>query len=384
MVKIISACKDFISTKKIKMIDMNKYSKTLRYSVRSMFFIFSFIYILFFQKVLIETYLEVYSSSANGLSRTLFLAILLSTVLTLISIPVDKIFKFSDGLFACSFLPSAILLGICTSFSNMNGKQFSVGIWILIAVVTILFMIVCKVLSVRKFSRGVDINSLYANNFLIMVYAVFCTLIIGNTEETLHRTLSMEKYYEHGRYEKVLEVGKNAEEINTDISVLRAKSLSKLNVGEAIPGSQLGDHLFEYKQSGPNIVADTLQSMGAHDNSLEKANRKLAALLLRKNLNEFSDGLQDDLINVLKISSWHPDNMPLYYLQALILAEYKGYAIPQEMDELYPQQSKEVRDLFAEYIKDKETVYSQSKQYRSNYMYKKYSRTYWWFYDFSE
>jgi hypothetical protein len=217
-----------------------------------------------------------------------------------------------------------------------------------------------------------------------MVYAVFCTLLIGNTDETLHRTLSMEKYYEHGRYEKVLEVGKNADEINTDISVLRAKSLSKLNIGEAIPGSQLGDHLFEYKQSGPNIVADTLLSMGAHDNNLEKANRKLAALLLRKNLNEFSDGLQDDLINVLKISSWHPDNMPLYYLQALILAEYNGYSIPQEMDKLYPQQCKEQRALFAEYIKDKETVYSQSKQYRSNYMYKKYSRTYWWFYDFSE
>lgn len=363
---------------------MDKYNKSIRLSIRSLFFIFSFVYILFFQKVLIETYLEVYASSATGFSRTLFIAILMSTILTFFSFLVEKMFKFSEGLYACNYLPSALILGICTSFSRINGKQFSIGTWILIAVVIILFMIICKVISVRKYGRRVELCSLYANNFLIMIFAISCTFLIGNTDETLHRRLSMEKYYEQGRYDKVLAVGKNAEEISNEISVLRAKSLSHLDERDAIPGSQLGNHLFEYIQCGANIVADTLLSMNTHDNGMEYANRKLAAFLLKKNLNDFSDGLQDDLINVLKISSWHPENIPVYYLQALLLAEYKGYVIPQEMDSLYIQQCKEQRALFAKYIKDKETVYSESKQFLENYMFKKYFGTYWWFYDFSE
>lgn len=384
MDKIISTCKNFISTKKNKMITMDKYRKTFRHIVRSLFFIFSFVYILFFQKVLIETYLEVYASPATGFSRTLFLAILLSTALTFLSIPVEKIFKFSDSLYACNYLPSTLILGICTSFSKMGGNSFSIGLWILIAVLTILIMIICKVISVRRYRRGTDILSLYANNFLILIIALSFTLFIGNTNETVHRTLSMEKYYEQGRYKKALAVGKKAEEINTRISVLRAKSLSQLSIGNTIPGSQLGEHLFEYKQCDADIVADSLLSISYGDNSMESANRKLTAFLLRKNLANFSDALQDDLINDLKISSWYPDNIPVYYLQALLMAEYNGVAIPQEVDQLYSKQCKEQRTLFEEYIKDKETVSSKSKQYRRNYMYKRYFATYWWFYDFSE
>lgn len=384
MDKIISTCKNFISTKKNKMITMDKYRKTFRHIVRSLFFIFSFVYILFFQKVLIETYLEVYASPATGFSRTLFLAILLSTALTFLSIPVEKIFKFSDSLYACNYLPSTLILGICTSFSKMGGNSFSIGLWILIAVLTILIMIICKVISVRRYRRGTDILSLYANNFLILIIALSFTLFIGNTNETVHRTLSMEKYYEQGRYKKALAVGKKAEEINTRISVLRAKSLSQLSIGNTIPGSQLGEHLFEYKQCDADIVADSLLSISYGDNSMESANRKLTAFLLRKNLADFSDALQDDLINDLKISSWYPDNIPVYYLQALLMAEYNGVAIPQEVDQLYSKQCKEQRTLFEEYIKDKETVSLKSKQYRRNYMYKRYFATYWWFYDFSE
>src|SRR5574344_1149737 len=252
---------------------MDKYGKTIRNTVRCLFFIFSFVYILFFQKVLIENYLEVYASSATGFSRTLFLAILLSIALTFISVPIEKIFKFSDGLYACSYLPSALILGVCTNFSSMNGNRFSVGIWILIASATILFMIICKVISVRRYSRSIDIQSLYANNLLILVIAMFCTLFIGNTNETLHRTLSMEKYYEQGRYDKVLAVGRNAEEINTEISVLRAKSLYQLSIGDVIPGSQLGERLFEFKQCDANVVADTLLSMVVRDNINGDANR---------------------------------------------------------------------------------------------------------------
>jgi len=293
----------------------------------------------------------------------------LALLITLLEIPVARLFRFRDGLYACNYLPSALLLGAVTAFEDYNCCRILSGpdtkVWIAIAIFCVVLFIVCKI--IQKVPRQSVLNGpRIASGNLVIMTLLFCMVgFLGNTDENLHRALMINRYTANGQFEKALQVGENEEEANYTVSNARLNAMLRLDA--ANPGTGIGEHLFNYPIDNRNSMLDFLQ-LASTGNVHDSLSAVIAMSMINCDL-EKADSLITPYI--------YQGKVPKFYMQLLVLTDNKEAAdrLPKE----YAAQ-KEILDKFRESL---ENLKGKPVQFQANSTYIKFHQTYYWYYSFT-
>ena len=293
----------------------------------------------------------------------------LAVLITLLEIPVSRLFRFRNGLYACNYLLSALLLGTVTGFEDYNCCSIlsgpDISVWISTAIFSVVLFIVCKIIQtvppLQSLHNGPRI---FSGNLLIMTM-LFCLVgFLGNTDENLHRALMINRFTADGQFEKALRVGENEEESNYAVSNARLDAMLRLDA--ANPGTGIGEYLFNFPVDNRDSMLDYLQlaSTGAEHDSLSAV---IAMAMINRDL-EKADSLISPYV--------YQGTVPKYYMQLLVLTENKEAAdhLPNEYEA-----QKEILDNLRKLL---ENIKDESMQFQANSTYIKYRKTYFWYYIF--
>ena len=329
-----------------------------------LFFVsFTFCWINFFQgELFYAVFYEPFADSSILLwvvSHKVLRSILLTLFIMMICRIGCLLFRFSSSLYACNYLLAAIALGAITGYDGEHVFGQSAVEWIVTAVVALILLLVCKMLSsIPKSSYNDHIRSL-AGNVIILSILFSMVGILGNTEENLHRRLRMEHLMMDGDYEKLLEVGRYEEESDKDIDLLRAKAMLNLPVTANPAGSGIGEQLFRYSIANPKSLAESLKC-------IDNPQAYLTSCLLACDIKSFRDSLD---LNEYKI-------LPSSYIQALVLIDDSLAAAK------FPKQFKEEMERLDSFHKELEPLKNEPVRFMANSTYIEYHETYFWFYTF--
>lgn len=293
----------------------------------------------------------------------------LALLITLLEIPVARLFRFRDGLYACNYLPSALLLGAVTAFEDYNCCRILSGpdtkVWIAIVIFCVVLFIVCKI--IQKVPRQSLLNGprIVSGNLLIMTL-LFCIVgILGNTDENLHRALMIHRYTANGQFEKALQVGVNEEEANYAVTNARLDAMLRLDA--ANPGTGIGEHLFNYPLDNRDSMLDFLL-LASTGNVHDSLSAVIAMSMINCDLQK-ADSLITPYI--------YQGKVPEFYMQLLVLTDNKE-AAARLPDEFAAQ--KEILDKFRESL---ENLKGKPVQFQANSTYIKFHQTYYWYYSFT-
>lgn len=293
----------------------------------------------------------------------------LALLITLLEIPVARLFRFRDGLYACNYLPSALLLGAVTAFEDYNCCRILSGpdtkVWIAIVIFCVVLFIVCKI--IQKVPRQSLLNGprIVSGNLLIMTL-LFCIVgILGNTDENLHRALMIHRYTVNGQFEKALQVGVNEEEANYVVTNARLDAMLRLDA--ANPGTGIGEHLFNYPLDNRDSMLDFLQ-LATTGYVYDSLSAVIAMSMINCDLQK-ADSLITPYI--------YQGKVPEFYMQLLVLTDNKEAAarLPEEF-----AAQKEILDKFRESL---ENLKGKPVQFQANSTYIKFHQTYYWYYSFT-
>ena len=294
----------------------------------------------------------------------------LAVIITLLEIPVARLFRFKNGLYACNFLLSALLLGTVTGFDDYNCCSIVSGpdtaIWIATAIFCVVLFIVCKIIQTVPPRQSLHNGPRIFSSNLFIMNLLFCMVgFLGNTDENLHRALMINRYTADGQFEKALRVGENEEEANYAVSNARLNAMLRLDA--ANPGTGIGEYLFNFPVDNMDSMLDYLQlaSTGAEHDSLSAV---IAMAMINRDL-EKADSLIMPYV--------YQGIVPKFYMQLLVLTENKEAAdrLPNE----YAAQKK-ILDNLRESL---ENIKDESMQFQANSTYLKYHKTYFWYYFFN-
>ena len=337
--------------------------KCIRWICAILFSAFAFCWLFFFQRDLLTALnRDLFSGNAGMVSwmshHHYVTSVILASVALLLAIPGRLFLRFRKGLYACNYLISAAFLGFITGYDGESFFGQTYVQWIVVSAFIIVLFLVCKIVESVPKSNYNDRPRTLAGNLLLLSLLFCLTGYIGNTEENLHRRLSMERLYLEGDYEHLLDLGRYEEESEPAIDLLRAKAM--LNLPSNPGGSGIGDRLFGYSICSPTVLADSLKNMN-------NTQAYLSACLLIHDTESFRDSI--------RLEDY--ETLPKYYMQALVI---DNDSIAQVR---FPQQfadEKKTYDSFCEALGPQEF---QSRQYQANATFIKFHESYFWFYTFS-
>ncbi len=356
--------------------------RSVRLLDRLLFSVYVFSYLMFFQTDLMW---YVHNKITDGAISfyPFWLSLLFSSLIILSGIAFTAILRFKGAWEACNYLPSMLLLAAATSYTEQVFVGHSIGTWMVIVILAAVTLLLCRFLSELVLTAKNDYYKFPAVNLLLVCMVMLIPPSIGNSDELMHRELRAQRLYEQGKYEQLLKVGKKTDETSPRLEALRAEALSLLTADKSVAGSELGRRLFEYPQHFAVSTASVLE-MDTLSSGAQKENRRLSAMLLRKNLRVFSSRLyHSNGLDVLSIASWHGD-MPVYYLQALLLNDYLNADSTALLYDRFGDKAKTQKKLLDDYLEQKSSLSEESLQYQSNTLYKRFADTYYWYFDFSD
>lgn len=354
---------------------------TVKVFNRILFFLYSFAYLAFYQTDL-ERYVHVIITDGAIPFRQYLLAFIFSLIVVLVEIPFSLILRFKGGWDACNYIPTVFLLSISTSHSRQYFLGHQAWVWIVIFAIFVLFVLLMKLISELNWRDRENIVSASLKDIVILVILMLLPPLLGNSDERFHRELRAERLMSQGKYEDILSVGLNAEETSSRLEYLRAEALARIHPDNSAEGSELGRHLFDYPQ---HYAVSTANALVMEDTVSSKAgfeNRKLAALLLQRNVSVFVQRLLTPPDSaVLSVTVWRGE-MPTYYMQAILLHDRLSGDSTEVLYQAYPEQAAAQRKLLDAYMTNRDANADEREQYRANTLFNDYHRTYWWYYDF--
>ena len=374
------------------------YKKTVRIMIvvcGLLFSVFSFVYLYVFQRELLEA---LHYSLAHG--KTHFAPAVSAVVITLILLLLRWGVNSALGLKGCvralSYVPSFLILCALTDVGRdvYTSSYHSCWPWLLP-------LLIASFVAVMYWLRGVfrvwlnhegSLMGIVNGNLFILLALCLMTVLCGNTDRTFHHELQVEHHLRSRAYEEAMRVGKKSLEASRTLTALRGMAMARTGT--------MGDCLFDYPQyyrsDGLFFAEDSLETLRYTNDSIyyllgvrpyEGEDRMtflrnicykgtgkfvsldyyLSALLLDKNLKEFSRAIND---------FYEPgDTLPRSYREAMVL-----YQILQgDSASAVVTDSAEVRK-FMEY-REKEKEYGSAKE-RENWMRRHYGNTYWWYFDY--
>lgn len=362
-----------------------------------LFLSFWFCYLYYVQSSLLAMAQHVFSGGKTSYSP-LWGAIIITGLLWLLQIGVNRIMRFQSLCFALSFFPSCLILAMMTDINPAIFKEFSIGAWAWVfPLLLILFFGVTSILKHLRMPEdfkgaGIFFSLLLPN---IIITVVFCLFIgaTGNTTDTLHYTYAVEKALAEKNPDKALSVGEKSLACSRELNCLRVYALS-------LKG-ELGEKLFTYPQyygaDGMLLMpADTLglsfsprevyAALGVAPSSdkepvlayLERVVKSkkgkepakdyyLCALLLNKKLSEFAEAIP----HYYKLDA----NLPTHYKEALVLYSRiianPAYVFHDSVEDAAYEDMLQLESSYKYY------------SVRKNYVKKEFGKTYWYYFKYT-
>ena len=304
------------------------------------------------------------SRASIGSFGFLYISVLL-ICFVLSAVPISRsLFKYKNGQYACNYAISSFLLGCLAGFDGDCVFSLPYSRWIIGMSFLIFILVVPKIVSFFKRHVTYSIPKMIASNLMILFFLICITVVMGNTDENLHRRLRIEALLSKGEYEKVLDVGAEEEETDSFITLLRVKAM--LGMDTAQPGTGVGEHLFLYPISDVDKLIDSLTVL-SHDSIYDDCSIQIALAMLEMDIQR-----ADSLIAPLILEK----KMPMYYMQLLVMSGNNEAAVhfPEEY-EAEQKNYENFNDVISQQKKE-------SPQALANSTYLKYSQTYYWFYNF--
>ena len=286
----------------------------------------------------------------------MFISLLLVALSLSLVIPGRNILRFKKGLYACNYLLSAVFLGAITGYDGDSFFGQGSTVWIVIAVFAVVMVSVCKMVASVPRSDYNDRPRTLTGNLMIMCL-LFCMVgFLGNTDENLHRHLTMERLFSDGEYGKLLELGRNEEESDRYIDYLRAKAMLEVPFESNPAGSGIGELLFSYSISDPISLSKAL-------NEIPSTQAYLASRLLAGDLCGFADSIELSQYNIL----------PQYYMQALVsISDSSAMS-------MFPMQYNEELSRYNSFIEKVESLGDGTELFLANSTFIDFHSTYYWF-----
>lgn len=342
---------------------------------RILFMLFAFAYLYFFQGELLGA-AHAYLSQGRTADYNCLISCLVITFLSLLlEYGVEKTIGFKGYVYACNYIPSAFLLGFMTRFDGNALLGNRVAPVVLFACFSVLVMVCCKAIQTGIMTEKREPSASVASNLFIITLAIASIPVLGNCDENWHRALRMEHYLAMGRPEDALEVGCDESESDRSMDLLRAKALLMLDTDTLSIGNVLADRLFEFSVAERLVLASELRHIEESDTVNESANLTLTSYLLEKHLDRF--------VSEFDVYSWPDGDMPTYFIQALVMADSLGMAMP---DMSYVESQNGYADAVSQYTQFAEQmriVQDEPVRIRANSLFLDFHKTYFWFYRFA-
>lgn len=360
----------------------------------TLFTLFSFLFVAVYQSPLLEALYDHVATGKLDYNGYLVAAVI-SPLLTLLALWLNRIAKFQREWTAMAYLPSVLLLAFITDIDrSLYVGGWSSTSWIVIFSVAMfvyaaLAFVLQRVLFEKIKNLAMSTNRMIWRNLILFVIMFCLAGTLSNGEENFKREALVASRYKGGDAEGALAVGYKSLDASRELTAMRAYILAKEN--------SLGERLFEYPQLygaegllpfaqqtsplSPDTVAtllgDTIKenenTLGylrrlAYADTLALAARDyyLSALLLEKEVIEFEAEL------ARMCGSYHADSLPKHYREALLLLkEFSSeYQLNLE-DSVLNSKFRSLREVESKY---------DDALMRNNYVRKAFGRTYWWYF----
>lgn len=364
----------------------------------TVFLLFVAIYVFSYQEDTLALTQHILSGGATVYSRVIG-GIIITIVLALLHFTTSKVMRTKPlCIYALSCFPSLYILAMLTDFDTSHPLSpwrwwailmpLACAVWW--GVVYFLGELLRYRCSDNRHEEGYLSRTLGCNIFILAAMMIGVGLMSTSNDIT-HYRLRMERLLMHGEYAKALEVGKQSDKSDANLTMLRVFALAH--------EGRLGDELFKYPVSGtsasivpqladgkmlmlsPDSVYRMLGAIPRHGqstkhylNAIVKSGQatkaaieyQLCGMLIDKNL----DGFVSLLMKTHKID----DSLPLHYREALILythrrsspkVVYRNTVMDTDYDDM--------QRLEAE---------SHSPGERRIMVYKQFAGTYWEYFDY--
>ena len=360
----------------------------------TLFALFSFLFVAVYQSPLLEVLYDYVATGKLDYNGYLVAAVI-SPLLTLLALWLNRIAQFQREWTAMAYLPSVLLLAFITDIDRslyVGGRSstswiviFSVAMFVYAA----LAFVLQRVLFEKIKNLAMSANRMIWRNLILFVIMFCLAGTLSNGEENFKREALVASRYKGGDAEGALAVGYKSLDASRELTAMRAYILAKEN--------SLGERLFEYPQlygadgllpfahqtsplsldSVATLLGDTIKenenTLGylrrlAYPDTLALAARDyyLSALLLEKEVIEFEAEL------TRMCGSYRADSLPKHYREALLLLkEFSSeYQLNLE-DSVLNSKFRSLREVESKY---------DDALMRNNYVRKAFGRTYWWYF----
>lgn len=360
----------------------------------TLFALFSFLFVAVYQSPLLEVLYDYVATGKLDYNGYLVAAVI-SPLLTLLALWLNRIAKFQREWTAMAYLPSVLLLAFITDIDrSLYVGGWSSTSWIVIFSVAMfvyaaLAFVLQRVLFEKIKNLAMSTNRMIWRNLILFVIMFCLAGTLSNGEENFKREALVASRYKGGDAEGALAVGYKSLDASRELTAMRAYILAKEN--------SLGERLFEYPQlygaegllpfaqqtsplspdSVATLLGDTIKENEntlyylrrlAHADTLCVAARDyyLSALLLEKEVIEFEAEL------TRMCGSYRADSLPKHYREALLLLkEFSSeYRLNLE-DSVLNSKFRSLREVESKY---------DDALMRNNYVRKAFGRTYWWYF----
>lgn len=361
-----------------------------------LFIVFSLVYLGIFQKDVLEA---LHYSLAHGKTYFSILptACVITAVLEMLKWGVNWFMGLKGRARVFAYIPSFLGLVALTDVDRELYKgDYSSVWWWLMPLLTVVFVLTVRTVNHKEVNSrrySIEPDGIYLWNIFMMTLLCLATLIMGNTSRAFHNELRMEHLMLKGRNAEALKVAEKSLKTTRTLTALRNLSMSKEKI--------LGESLFRYPQhygaDGLLFSNDSCETLRYTNDSIYDfvggrpkdwensqtflkricyddtgTNRAVdyyfAALLLNKDLNEFSVAMNDFVMK--------GDSVQRYLKEAAVL--YKS--INTEWKSIIDVDSA-VYKRFNDYNILKNKVYETETE-RENRLRTEFGDTYWWYYDY--
>ena len=311
------------------------------------FLLFVAIYVFFYQEDTLALTQHILSGGATIYSRVIG-GIIITIVLALLHFTTAKVMRTKPlCIYALSCFPSLYILAMLTDFDTSQPLSpwrwwailmpLAAAVWW--GVVYFLGELLRYRCSDIRHEEGYLARTLGCNIFILAAMMIGVGLL-SNSNDITHYRLRMERLLMHGEYAKALEVGKQSDKSDANLTMLRVFALAH--------EGRLGDELFKYPVRGtsasivpelsdgkmlmlsPDSVYRMLGAIPRHGQTTKnylkaivKSGQATKAAIEYQLCGMLIDKDLDGFVNLLMKTHKIDDSLPLHYREALILYTHR-------------------------------------------------------------
>ena len=376
----------------------NSSTLNIRVMCATVFVLFSFCWLYFFQSDLLTVTQHIFS---GGLTKyhPLLGAIIIIVLLQLLQLIVYGITRIGKRAHALTYLPSMLVLALITDINfGSEGRDVHDWSWFLPLIILLLWLPAMWFLHLLQELESDNDYSLISRpvwiNLLLMGLQIMCVAWMGSTNAVFQYRMSTEVQLAEGHYQKALEVGRKSLESDPSLMMLRMYGLARQNV--------LGERLFEYPITGTSsqilpmneaarmlycpvdslwrflggCPSGTMEPMrflellARRDSVVPRqvADYRLSGLLIDRQLDRFAQELR----------CYYPldDHLPRHYREALVLfAHSRSNPLYVYHHAVTEEDWRNLQELKRRYPDFNERHVNVEQQYRG---------TYWYYYEYEK